>query len=167
MLHRSALLVITASFTLTAQPTCPQPNFLRPQPFNLKPSSTSHIDAVRQTDGSYTGYEVTDAAPYRTIATTPHLEQDLPACLGHTIPAKPSWTSLQPNPPGAGSQLQVSEPLSGGRYFVGTVSYASSLILFDIFDSQHNLLSESGFTAPLTPRRLPSPSSSSRFFLPT
>ncbi len=156
-----ASLILATSCTLAAQPTCPQPNFLRPQPFNLLPSSTS-LDVVRQPDGSYTGFEVAGTAPYRTIATTPHLEQQLAACLGHAIPTKPSLTSFNANPSGAGSQLQVSEALAGGGYFVAKLSSPdSTLILFDIFDAQHNLLSETSFTAPLTPPPFPA---STEFF---
>jgi len=120
-------------------------NFLTARTVNLKPSATTHIDAVRQSDGSYTGFEVTDAAPYRLIETTSHLERQFAACIPHTIPASPSTALPTANPLGASSQLQVSAPM-GPNYFVAHLSADALTIYFDVFDAQHNLLSEKPFT---------------------
>ena len=122
MARNLVTILVACSCSLSAQPSCPQPNFLGPKPYNLEPDSTAHIDAVRQSDGSYTAFEVTDAVPYGTIAVTPHLEQQLAACLGHTVPPNPLVMSFLENPPGAGSQLQVAQALSGGRYFTAKLS---------------------------------------------
>ena len=101
-----------------AQFACPSLNFLDASTVNLTPSATSHIDVVRQSDGSYTGFEVTNAAPFRTIATTPHFEKQFAACLPHTLPASPRTTPPNANPGGAGSQLQVSMILPSGSLFL-------------------------------------------------
>src|SRR5258707_1245902 len=70
-----ALFLAMASFSAFAQSTCPSVNFLTARSASLKPSATSHIDVIRQSDGSYTGFEVADAAPYRTLNVTPHFEK--------------------------------------------------------------------------------------------
>ena len=75
---------------MAGQSTCPEPNFLTARTVSLKPSVSSHIDAVLQGDGTYTGFEVTDAAPYRTISVTPHFADQFAACLPHKLPAAPS-----------------------------------------------------------------------------
>src|SRR5579864_152358 len=97
-----------------AQSTCPEVNLLSARTLNLKPSSTSHIDLSRQNDGSYTGYEVVDAAPYRVIKTTPHFQRQFADCLPHSLPESPMGSPPVENPPGAESQYQVSETLPSG-----------------------------------------------------
>ena len=57
MLRRLAGLLVMAPVAVIAQSICPPVNFLVARTINLKPSATSHIDAVRQSDGSYTGFE--------------------------------------------------------------------------------------------------------------
>ena len=81
MQPRALALLALAPLYATAQSACPQVDFLTARAVNLKPSLTTHIDAVRQADGSYTAFEATDAAPYRTVNTTPHFEQQFSACL--------------------------------------------------------------------------------------
>lgn len=153
MPRRWFVLLVLAPFAAIAQSTCPQVNFLTPRSVNLKPSATSHIDVVRQSGGSYTGFEVADAAPYRTIAVTPHFEKQFAACLPHTIPASLSTAPVVVNPPGAGSQMQVSETLANGNIFMARISDGGLqyTVFFDVFDSQHNLLSEVPFTSVVTP----------------
>jgi hypothetical protein len=153
MLRYFAILAVIAPLGALAQNTCPAVNFLEARTANLRPGTTSHIDVVRQSDGSYTGFEVTDAAPYRTLAVTPHFERQFAACLPHTIPSAPTAPAPLANPPGAASQTRVSMPLGDGNTFVahlGTSSYTIT-IYFDIFDAQHNLLSEKTFGALDTP----------------
>src|SRR5579863_919920 len=133
-------LLVVLSASLVAQSPCPPVNLLTARTVNLKPSATTHIDAVRQSDGSYTGFEVTDASPYRLIETTPHFERQFAACLPHTIPPVPGTTTPAANPSGAGSQLQVAAPM-GPNYFVAHLSADALTLYLDVFDAQHNLLS--------------------------
>ncbi len=149
MPRRLAVLLLVISISAAAQSLCPSVNFLAARTANLKPSPTSHVDVVRQGDGSYTGFEVTDAAPYRAIRTTPHFEQQFAACLPHTLPASPSGVPAA-NPVGAGSQLQVSAPI-GANFFAAHISDDQLTIYFDVFDAQHNLLSEKPFTSVVSP----------------
>jgi uncharacterized protein (TIGR03437 family) len=84
------------------------------------------------------------------IRTTPHIERQFAACLPHTFPASPATGAIVENPPGATSQTRVSETLPSGNYLVATVN--GSAILFDIFDPQLNLVSETSFApAPANP----------------
>jgi len=146
MLRRLAGLLAMLPAGLLGQSTCPAVDFLAARTVNLKPSTTSHLDAVRQSDGSYTGFEVTDAAPYRIVQTTPHFERQFAACLPHTIPAAPSLVPPLANPIGAGSQVQAAAAV-GANYFVAHISGDQLTIYFDVFDPGHNLLSETPFTS--------------------
>ncbi len=148
MLCRLALLALAfAQVHAAAQSTCPAVNFVSAKTLNLKPTPNSHIDVIRQPDGSYTGFEATDAAPYRTISVTPHFERQFATCLPHTIPTSPSAAPPVANPPGAGSPLQVSMAVGSANFFVATISADLLTVHFDVFDSQHNLLSENNFTS--------------------
>jgi uncharacterized protein (TIGR03437 family) len=131
-----------------AQSTCIGVNFLSAKTVNLKPSAASHINVVRQNDGSYTGFEVADTSPYRVISITPHFETQFGACLPHTFPASPLATPPPANPPGAGSQSVVSEITPSGQYFVASIGgYGFETIYFDIFDSGLQLVSETTFSS--------------------
>jgi hypothetical protein len=153
VLRLSAFLFAVAPVLAFAQTPCPGVNFLTARTVNLKPTDTSHIDVVRQNDGSYTGFEVSDAAPFRLIATTPHFEKQFAACLPHTIPASPTAPAPVANPTGAGSQLPVSMTLASGSLFVANISSDGQTIYFDLFDSAHNLLSQSSVAPPLPPNQ--------------
>jgi uncharacterized protein (TIGR03437 family) len=130
-------------FTAIAQTTCPA------RTVNLKPTATSHIDLVRQPDASYTAFEVPDAPPYSVLHTTPHfVELQFAACLPPA--SSPPAPAPPANPIGAASQLQVAAPLPSGNYFTARISSDNATIFFDIFDAQHNLLSEKPFTATVS-----------------
>lgn len=147
---RVAVVLALASVPVLGQTGCPLPNYLSARAVNLEPSATTHTNVVRQSDGSYTGFEIADASPYRVIRTTPHIERQFAACLPHTFPASPATGAIVENPPGATSQTRVSETLPSGNYLVATVN--GSAILFDIFDPQLNLVSETSFApAPANP----------------
>ena len=53
------------------QAACPEVNFRTESSANLAPGGASHIRLARHSDGSYTGYEIADAAPYGTVGITP------------------------------------------------------------------------------------------------
>ncbi len=145
---RAAALLAFLATTLAGQSTCPSVNFLSARRVNLKPSATSHIDLVRQSDGSYTGFEVADAPPYRVIETTPQFERQFAACTPQSLPASRAVPPAA-NPAGAGSQLQASAAF-GANYFVAHISADQSTLYFDLFDAQHRLLSEKPFTSAVT-----------------
>jgi hypothetical protein len=60
------LAMLAASFS--AQSPCPLVKFLAARRANLKPSPTSHIDVVRQSDGSYTGFEIAEQAAAQELS---------------------------------------------------------------------------------------------------
>jgi uncharacterized protein (TIGR03437 family) len=151
MLNRIVILSFVLSIPLMAQSNCAGPNFLTARTVNLKPSATSHINVVRQNDGSYTGFEVSDTSPYRVISMTPHFETRFGACQPRTFPSPPAATPPPINPLGAGSQQVVSEVLPNGQYFVasagGVGDFNPTAIYFDIFDSGLQLVSETTFSS--------------------
>jgi uncharacterized protein (TIGR03437 family) len=127
-------------FAAVAQTTCPA------RTVNLKPTSTTHIDLVRQPDASYTAFEVPDSPPYSVLKTTPHfVELQFAACLPPaTSPPAPAPLA---NPMGVASQLQVAALLASGNYLMARISDDQLTVFTDVFDAQHTLLSEQPFTA--------------------
>jgi hypothetical protein len=151
-LLRFGLALTVLPLAVSAQSACPTINFLVSRTVNLKPAATLHINVARQADGSYTGFELTDLAPHSVISVTPHFERQFAACLPHALPAAPS-PAIPASVVATSSQLLASELLPSGNYFVGSIQgspYAtgSAPILFDVYDPQLNLLSETNFAAP-------------------
>jgi hypothetical protein len=149
---RFGLALAVLPLAISAQSACPSIDFLVSRTVNLKPTATSHINVVRQADGSYTGFELTDRAPHSVISVTPHFERQFAACPPHALPATPSPANPV-NVPAISSQLLASELLPSGNYFVASVqgspyTTGSAPILFDAYDPQMNLLSETNFAAP-------------------
>src|SRR5271157_1656915 len=151
MCKGTVILSFVLSIPLMAQSTCAGVNFLNARTVSLKPSATSHINVVRQNDGSYTGFEVSDTSPYRVIRTMPHFETQFGTCLPRTFPNPPAATPPPTNPLGAGSQQVVSEVLPSGQYFVASAGGGGGAnpgtIYFDIFDSGLQLISETTFSS--------------------
>lgn len=139
------LLLLALPFAALAQPACPPVNFLETRTVNVAPAATTHIDAIRQADGSYTAFQANNAYPYQVISTIPDFQQQFDACLPHPLPFNPFPTPIPENPPGAGSQPQVVMTLPAGGFFMASLAMDNLNILFDLFDSQHNLLSETTF----------------------
>ena len=134
-----------------AQPGCPAVAFKTAVSANLQPSAASHIVMLRENDGSYTAYEMTNESPYRIVRKTPNYQKQLTACL-------PSHSSLPPlppptspgSPPGAPSQREAFVRLSSGDYLFVTAG-----IDVVLFDSELNFKSEAqyvltSFTQTLT-----------------
>jgi uncharacterized protein (TIGR03437 family) len=148
---RAAIVLLAMPLVMWAQPLCPSISFVVSHTLSLKPTQYSHIDAVRQSDGSYTGFEVGDVSPYPVYSATPHLERQFAACLPHTLPVAPASASSS-NVIGVSSQLVASEHTPFGGYFVASINgnpYGGSLpIQFDLYDSQLSLISETSFADP-------------------
>jgi len=155
-MSRYLLLLVFTPLCATAQTACPEVNFLTARTVSMKPSAATHIDAVRQPDGSYTGYEVADTAPYLVVNTTPRFEQQFSSCLPRKVAASRVTASPVENPPGAGSQAQVSTTLPNGNTIVVRLSNSglgtlNPTLFFDLFDAAHHLLVETPFTSAVTP----------------
>ena len=148
---RAGIMLIVAPLAAWPQSLCPSTNFVVSRTISLKPTQYSHIDAVRQGDGSYTAFEAGDVPPYPVYSTTPHFERQFANCLPHMLPAAPALAPPA-NVVGISSQLLASERTPSGGYFVASINgnpYGGSLpIQFDLYDSQLSLISETSFADP-------------------
>lgn len=139
------LTLLLAAACGQAQPGCPAVNFQTAVSATLPSSDTSQTILLRQSDGSYTAYEMATQSPHRIIRTIPNYQKQLTACL-------PSYSALPPlpSPPSVGSGPGVVGPaqgfarLSSGNYLAlmevhsGTTS-ATNVVLFD---TQLNFVSQ-------------------------
>lgn len=79
-LRPTAILIVAICSCYGQTPTCPPVTFQTSSVITLQPSSTSHIVVAKQQDGSWTGYELANASPYRLIRTTPQFQEQLGPC---------------------------------------------------------------------------------------
>jgi uncharacterized protein (TIGR03437 family) len=126
---------ITASFALAgvlvqAQSGCPAVTFQGAASANLKPSSTTHIKLLKQTDSSYSAFELSDAAPYRIVRATRNFQKQLTGCPG--IPVQGFLPGTEP--PEAIARLS-----SGGYLWAHRAGF--SLVATE-FDSALGFISE-------------------------
>ena len=68
-----------------AQPACPSVSFQGAASASLKPSLSTHMVVLRQSDGSYTAFELTDASPYRIVRTTEDFQRQFAGCPGFPV----------------------------------------------------------------------------------
>ena len=118
---------MAASFALAAvlaqaQSGCPAVAFQGAASANLKPSATTHIFFLKQTDSSYTAFELTDAEPYRIVRATRSFQKQLAACPG--LPVQGFFPGTQP--PEAIARLS-----SGGYLWVHRRGFSLVATLFD------------------------------------
>src|SRR5262249_16016888 len=98
---------------------------------NLLPSATTHVSLLRQNDGSYTAFELTNSSPYRIIRTTPNFQKQLGSCPG--LPA--AGATLGSQPPEAMARLSNGGYLSvrradlngRGKGGIGAVTFDGNL----------------------------------------
>ena len=137
-----AILVLIGACT-HAQPGCPAVSFQAAVSANLKPTASSHITLARQSDGSYTAYEMTDASPYRIIRTTPRFGTQLTECLSKQ-PALPPLPPPQDAgfSPGTPSQAQIFARLPSGDYLLVQPMAANIGFTISLFDSALSLITE-------------------------
>ena len=150
LLVRFSTLIAIAAANGQAQTGCPPVSFQLAVTANPTPSSTSHIVLLRQSDGSYTAYEMTNASPYRIIRTTPNYQNLSTACL----PKEPSLAPLPPptgsgNTLGAPSQPQAFARLSSGNYLFVNPDPSISTSVVALFDPALNLISEAQLPVPV------------------
>ena len=81
----AVLAVTLAACVGHAQPACPSVNFQGAVSASLKPSLSTHIVVLRQSDGSYTAFELTDASPYRIVRTTENFQRQFTGCPGFPV----------------------------------------------------------------------------------
>ena len=139
---RLSVLLWSASLAALAQPGCPPLSFQSAIPIYLTTPGGSHFDLLRETDGSYTAYELADLAPYRVIRTTQDFQKQLTVC-----PPGPPVAGLSPE---IGPVQVFARTPSGGYLFVqtpGAFSTPPNSQGIDVaeFDSRLSLLSEVQF----------------------
>jgi len=147
---RFMALVVLVAAAVHAQPGCPPVSFQTDILKNTKPSSTTHLMYVRQSDGSYTAYEMADASPYRVIRVTPNAGSELTKCIFR----QPLLPPLAPpqgdgNSPGTSSQFAVFSRLVSGSFLQVQSTDDAAAIDFAVFDSNMTLVSESQY--PVSP----------------
>src|SRR5262245_5135831 len=113
-----------------AQPACPGIALRTSSSSDLRPSSSSRIRLIRQSDGRYTGYEIADVAPHRILQTIADFQT-------RTTPCGPWAFSQDPFdlPP------EASARLADGRYLFVTAPVRAG-IHAALFDASMNLLAE-------------------------
>src|SRR5580692_12362938 len=79
--------LLFAAVCASAQSVCPPINFLNAKTINLDATDSSHLVALRQSDGSYTAFELANTSPYRVLHTIPHFEKVFSNCLPRQSPA--------------------------------------------------------------------------------
>ncbi len=132
---------IEAGYFGYAQSECDPVDFQRAGWASLDTTLTSHLILLKQTDGTYTGCEVTNTAPFTVIRTIPDFKTQLSQCAPMT---------------GAAIFLpsQVSAHLSSGGYLwvtaLGSAPLASCScypgIEVAVYDSNLNLISANHYS---------------------
>ncbi len=114
-----------------AQTVCPPIQFQLGYAAGLTPSANSHQVLLKQPDGSYTAFELSDTSPYRILSTTPNFQKQVLVC--------PAPAHFAP----AGVSPQAVAKLSDGGYlFVG------GALDVQTFDSAMNFVAEMQYALP-------------------
>src|SRR5690242_20524669 len=136
------LFVVLAVFaTLPAQQACPPATLQAAAEANLVPSASSYQVLLRQDDGSYSAYEITNGAPYQVLSTLPNFQRQLRTCSMVTPALAPYEIGV--NAPRGPDGVFARLP-SGGYLFVDTYSaFASTIenIQATVFDRNLNQVS--------------------------
>jgi FG-GAP repeat len=136
-LPRLALALALAGGIGHAQPRCPPLNFQGAPSASLKPTASTHIVVLQQSDGSYTAFELTDASPYRIVRTSPNFQRQFTGCPG--FPVAGIYPLIQP--PELFTRLN-----SGGYLWVRRSGVnAPGDLYVAAFDSALNLTSEARY----------------------
>ena len=110
---------------------CPPVSFTSARSATLAPSPGVHRVLLKQSNGSYTAFELNNTSPYRVLRTIPHFEKQLSAC-------SPTATGLP-----SLSLFTVAQLASGGYIFA--TQGAMAAIDIAVFDAELNLVSEASY----------------------
>jgi hypothetical protein len=108
---------------------------------HLNPSGTSHQVLLRQSDGSYTAYEIPNTAPYKVLSNVPNFQRQLRTCPN---PEPTGFTNAGPD------GIYAAMP-SGGYLFVSAASASDYSVYFvnaTFFDHNMNQVSSSVVSIP-------------------
>jgi uncharacterized protein (TIGR03437 family) len=143
--------VLAVSATLPAQQACPPATLQAAAEANLVPSASSYQVLLRQDDGSYSAYEITNGAPYQVLSTLPNFQRQLRTCPMVTPALAPYEIGV--NAPRGPDGVFARLP-SGGYLFVDTYSaFASPIenIQATVFDRNLNQVSRNEYVIPVQP----------------
>jgi hypothetical protein len=124
----SSLLAFVCAGVAGAQSNCPSVAFPAAKSAALLSSPTTHRLLAKQSDGSYTAYEMSNTSPYAVLRTIPHFDRQLSACVA---PSTSIFTFV----------VTSVTPVPTGGYFVTIVNQNQPF--FDVFDASFNLIAES------------------------
>ncbi len=137
----AVLAAILAACIGHAQPACPSVNFQGAASASLKPSLSTHTVVLRQSDGSYTAFELTDASPYRIVRTTENFQRQFTGC-----PAFPVVGTLPATqPPEVFTRLESGGYLWVRRSDVNGPPGSYFALYVSAFDSALRLISEAQY----------------------
>jgi uncharacterized protein (TIGR03437 family) len=128
-----------AAVCASAQPVCPPINFLNATTINMDATDSSHLVALRQSDGSYTAFELANTSPYRVLHTIPHFEKVFSNCLPRQSPAGLAKAAA---PVAATTVAQPADfaVLDSGNYLFVSTEQGNSVEVA-VFDQHLNLIS--------------------------
>jgi uncharacterized protein (TIGR03437 family) len=149
-----SILLLFSAPDSRAQSTCPSVHFNGVPSASLSPSTTTRLNLVRQSDGSYTSYETTNTSPYRLLSATQNFQEQLTACLPPATAAQNPAPVAPANPVGSPSQPQAVALLGSGEYLIVSPN-SSSGIDAAVFSPQMGLISVSSYAlSPVSPNGL-------------
>jgi hypothetical protein len=137
-LSRLAVALALAGGIGHAQPQCPLLNFQGAPSASLKPSASTHMVVLQQSNGSYTAFELTDASPYRIVRTSPNFQRQFTGCPGFPV------AGIYP----IGQSPEAFTRLNSGGYLwvkESSVNGTPGALYVAAFDSALNLTSEAQY----------------------
>jgi uncharacterized protein (TIGR03437 family) len=130
---RLAGFLFCSALAIYGQPGCPTVTFPAVSSAPLSSSSSTHRILLKQPDGSYTAFELSNAPPFNLLRTIPHFENQLSPCVPGTTGLN-SFTVLGLAQLATGGVLIATDGQSGGTDIAE-------------FDAGMHLLSEAHYTA--------------------
>ncbi|HEV8038468.1 MAG TPA: FG-GAP-like repeat-containing protein [Bryobacteraceae bacterium] len=134
---------LLAAVCASTQPACPPINFLNAKTINLDATGSSHLTLLRQSDGSYTAFEMANSSPYAILRTIPHFEQQFSTCLGRPATNGTAKASAPASSQGGVAQSAAFAVLDSGNYlFVSPSDQGPSSLDVAVFDEHLQLISQ-------------------------
>jgi hypothetical protein len=132
-----------AAVCASAQTTCPPINFLNATTIDLDATDSSHLTLLRQSDGSYTAFEIANTSPYAILKTIPHFEQQFSSCLSRPASGSAGKAAPAALPQGGAAQSAAFAVLDSGNYlFVSPSDQGPSSLDVAVFDQHLQLVSQ-------------------------
>jgi uncharacterized protein (TIGR03437 family) len=142
-LNLKIILLLLAAVYAGAQTTCPPINFLNAKTVNLDVTDSSHLTLLRQSDGSYTAFEIANTSPYAILRSIPHFERQFSNCLGRQTSTAPAKAAPPVTSQSGVAQSTVFAVLQSGNYlFVSPSDQGPGNLDVAVFDQHVQLVSQ-------------------------